>query len=105
MPTTPEASSLSGVNKEADEITHSLRDFSTVATLEMPTAGHVLQVLPAYSIAHFACHGVCEINPADSHLLLLKGKEVDKLRAKDVAALKLPEARLAYLSACVKPCR
>ena len=53
-------------------------------------------------IAHFACHGVSQINPGDSHLLLLKehAEEVDKLRAKDIAALNLPAARLAYLSAC-----
>lgn len=47
------------------------------------------------------------VNPADSHLLLLKEpalntytEEVDQLRVKDIAALKLPTARLAYLSAC-----
>jgi len=102
MPTTPGASPLSGVTKEADEIKHSLRDFSTVETLERPPAERILQLLPRYSIAHFSCHGFSELNPADSHLLLLKDgtDEVDKLRVKDIAALKLPEARLAYLSAC-----
>ena len=102
MPTTPGQSSLPGVTKEADEIAHSLRDFSTVQTLKSPAAGRVLDVLPGYSIVHFACHGVSEINPADSHLLLLKeyAPEVDMLRVKDIAALKLPAARLAYLSAC-----
>ena len=74
---------------------------STVETLETPTAECVLQALSGYSIAHFACHGVSSINPAHSHLLLLKGTgDVDKLRVKDIAALKLPTARLAYLSAC-----
>jgi len=105
MPTTPGAGSLSGVAKEADGIKH---NFSTVETLERPSAAHVLQLLPGFSIAHFACHGVSDINPADSHLLLLKEsilhdvrtEEVDKLRVKDIAALKLPAARLAYLSAC-----
>ena len=76
-----------------------LRHFSTVKILERPTAQRVLQELPGYSIAHYACH---EINPADSHLLLLKedAEKVDQLRVKDIAALKLPGARLAFLSAC-----
>jgi len=101
MPTTPGESSLSATN-EADEIKHSLQDFSTVETLERPTAEHVLQVLPRYSIAHFACHGVSLRNPAESHLLLLQAhtEDVDKLCVKDIASLKLPKARLAYLSAC-----
>jgi len=101
MPTTPGESPL-GVSEEAGQITHSLRNFSAVETLERPTAERVLQALPRYHIAHFACHGVSSINPADSHLLLLKARteEVDKLRVKDIAALKLPAAWLAYLSAC-----
>ena len=101
MPTTPGESPL-GVNREAEGITQNLRDFSTVESLESPSAAYVLQHLPSYSIAHFACHGVSSINPADSHLLLLRDhtEQVDKLRVKDIAALKLPAARLAYLSAC-----
>jgi len=107
MPTAPGEGSLPGVAKEADDIKHTLQDFSTVETLERPTAEGVLQALSGYSIAHFACHGVSSINPADSHLLLLKAptlddglEEVDELRVKDIAGLKLPIARLAYLSAC-----
>jgi len=84
---------------------------STVDTLERPTADRVLQALPGYSIAHFACHGVSSTNPTNSHHLLLKEsisrshddlctEEADELRAKDIAPLKLPAARLAYLSAC-----
>ena len=99
---TPGASSLSGVAKEADGIKKNLRSFGTLETLEKPSAERVLQIISGYSIAHFACHGVSEINPADSHLLLHKEhtEEVDKLCVKDIVALKLPAARLAYLSAC-----
>ena len=104
MPSTPGASPLSGVTTEADGIKENLRNSSTVVTLERPSAEHVLQELPGHSIAHFACHGVSELNPAHSHLLLLKERtlpeEADKLRVKDIAALKLPSARVAYLSAC-----
>jgi len=99
MPTIPGATALSAA-KEADAIKYSLPDCGAVETLERPTAERVLQALPGYSIAHFACHGVSLINPADSHLLLVKEEEVDKLQVKDIAALKLPSARLAYLSAC-----
>jgi len=103
MPTTPGKSCLSGVTGEAEDIKYSLQDISTVETLEQPNVECVLQALPGYSIVHFACHGVSSSNPADSHLLLLNGTgEVDKLRVKDIAALKLlgTPARLAYLSAC-----
>ncbi|KAF8423527.1 CHAT domain-containing protein [Tirmania nivea] len=111
MPTTPGAGSLAGVIKEADKIKHTLCDraFSAIDVLEKPTAERVLQALPGCNVTHFACHGLSSINPADSHLLLLKEsishdglctEEVDKLRVKDIAALKLPAARLAYLSAC-----
>jgi len=101
MPTTPGEDPLSGVLAEADGIRHCLRDFGQVVTLERPTAKCVLEALPQYGIAHFACHGVCEINPAESHLLLKQYTEqIDKLRVKDITALKLPLARLAYLSAC-----
>ena len=99
MPTTPGASSLTGVTEESDGIGE---DFTTIEILERPSAERVLQVLPSYPIAHFACHGVSEMNPAESHLLLLGERtlaEVDKLRVKDIAALKLPLGRLAYLSA------
>ena len=102
MPTTPGACTLSGVTQEADEIK---QKFSIVETLERPTAERVLQALPGYSITHFACHGISSTNPADSHLVLRKEshdgtEEVDKLCVKDIAALNLPAARLAYLSAC-----
>ena len=109
MPTTPGEGPLSDVTKEADEIKRSLQNFRTVEILEQPMAECVLQALPGYSMAHFACHGISSTNPADSHLLLLKAsrssagvytEEVDKLRVKDIAALKLPAPRLAYLSAC-----
>jgi len=103
MPTTPGESSLRGVTEEADAIKPSLGGFSIVDALKRPTAGCVLQalVVPGYSIAHFACHGVSSTNPANSHLLLLKEsiphdglctEEVDRLRVKDIAALKLSVA-------------
>ena len=75
MPTTPGQSSLSGVTQEADEINHNLGEYTTVETLYRPSAERVLRALPGYAIAHFACHGVSKINPADSHLILLKERK------------------------------
>ena len=71
MPTTPGESPLSGVIAEAEGIVRCRQD-KTVVTLELPTAEQVLEALPGYGIAHFACHGVSSSNPAESHLLLFK---------------------------------
>ncbi|KAF8419809.1 hypothetical protein BGX38DRAFT_1308392 [Terfezia claveryi] len=84
MPTTPGARSLSGVSREADELTkYSLPDFSKVEILRIqrPTAERaVLQIIIFY---------------------FLKGiGDIDKLRVKDIAALNYSALRLAYLSAC-----
>ena len=101
MPTTPGETPLNAT-KEVDEIKHSFRDSVTIEILERPTSEHVLQVLPRYNIVHFACHGVSSKNPAESYLALVKEctEEVDTLCVQRIAALNLPSARLAYLSAC-----
>jgi CHAT domain-containing protein len=46
--------------------------------------------------AHFSCHGIPEPDPAESHLLLTDGP----LPVRFIADLELPNAYLAYLSAC-----
>ncbi|KAF8432058.1 CHAT domain-containing protein [Terfezia claveryi] len=94
-------SPLGGVTKEANRNKESLGHFSAVETLERPCTEHVLQALSRHSIAHFACHGLHQSTPQTESILHdLYRKEVDKLRVEDIAALKLPKARLAYLSAC-----
>ena len=108
MSTTPGNGSLD-VGNEATKI-RSISSLKIVHTLTKPTAKQVPNALPSHSIAHFACHGVSLSNPADSHLLLLKqsissdgvhkDEEVDRLYVKDIAALKLQAAKIAYLSAC-----
>lgn len=52
--------------------------------------------LDSASWAHFACHGAVEQDPADSHLALWDGP----LPVREIAALDLGDAHLAYLSAC-----
>ncbi|RPA90775.1 hypothetical protein L873DRAFT_1820491 [Choiromyces venosus 120613-1] len=73
-----------------------------ITVLSNPTPAEVLKQVQHYDIAHFACHGVSDINPSDSHLILLTpdGNNADKLLARDISSLNTPGAQLAYLSAC-----
>ena len=56
----------------------------------------VLGHLPHVSIAHFACHGVQDRDPLESALLLNDGR----LDIATIMKLPLPNASLAFLSAC-----
>ncbi|WP_229402338.1 CHAT domain-containing protein [Micromonospora okii] len=61
------------------------------------TAGRVLAGMADATWAHFACHAVVDTSSqADSGLLLHDAT----LRLPDIGGLRLPEAELAYLSAC-----
>lgn len=61
------------------------------------TTGTVREALASAGVAHFACHGVAELDsPLDSRLLLA-GE--DDLRLRDLLAMRL-RLRLAVLSAC-----
>ncbi|KAK6513473.1 hypothetical protein TWF281_005097 [Arthrobotrys megalospora] len=71
----------------------------------------VLYHLENSSIMHFACHGISigfepPKSPSDSYLLLKGTKEDlgnecnEKLTIDDLASVRNPSARLAYLSAC-----
>ena len=56
----------------------------------------VLSHLPRASIAHFACHGIQDgFNPLESTLLL-----DGQLKVSTIMAQSLPNASLAFLSAC-----
>ncbi|WP_329173006.1 CHAT domain-containing protein [Streptomyces sp. NBC_01477] len=57
----------------------------------------VLDGLGTSAWAHFACHSISDAeHPSDSCLRLSDGD----LRVRDIAALRLPAASVAYLSAC-----
>ena len=61
------------------------------------SAAEVLSHLPTASFAHFGCHGLqVPIRPLDSALLLEDGK----LTMSDIIKCHMPNASLAYLSAC-----
>ncbi|KAF9027639.1 hypothetical protein BDZ89DRAFT_797783 [Hymenopellis radicata] len=62
------------------------------------TASRVLNELKTANWAHFACHGVQNTeSPTQSALLLADGS---RLLLTDIAAVDLPRAELAFLSAC-----
>jgi CHAT domain-containing protein len=69
-----------------------------LGTAEEPTSiEKVLHHLSNVSIAHFACHGVQNLrSPLDSALLLSDGH----LKVSKIMQLAMPNASLAYLSAC-----
>jgi tetratricopeptide (TPR) repeat protein len=66
----------------------------------VPTKAAVLARLPRCAIAHFACHGLTNLNDPSQSRLLLSDHESDPLTVGSLAAVNLEHARLAYLSAC-----
>jgi CHAT domain-containing protein len=70
----------------------------TLGTKEAPTSvAKVLLELSNASLAHFACHGMQDShNPLESALLL----DDDDLKASMIIERRLPNASLAFLSAC-----
>lgn len=69
------------------------------ASADAPTARRVLDELPSHPIAHFACHGIHDPDPAASRLLLHDHAEAPLTVAR-LAPVNLERAQLAYLSAC-----
>lgn len=110
MPTTPERDDLPGVRAEAATVTARLPgsvlleepdDPSQAMPQTLPTRANVESHLLQCAIAHFACHGdIDPANPSQS-LLLLHDHDHRPLTVARIAALRLGDARLAYLSACL----
>jgi len=71
---------------------------STTLSENGATRDTVLQSLSTAHVAHFSCHGVMNWQEADHAGLLMANDEW--IQVADVAALDLPVARLATLSAC-----
>ena len=62
------------------------------------TRDEVLRAMPNCNVLHFACHGHAEIsNPLESYLCVAHNS---KLTLRDLMESKLPNIRLAVLSAC-----
>lgn len=60
----------------------------------------VLDALPDHRWTHFACHAVSTADGAEAGQLMLHDHARDPLTVTDLARLRLPDAELAYLSAC-----
>ncbi|RPA88501.1 hypothetical protein L873DRAFT_1849689 [Choiromyces venosus 120613-1] len=103
MPETPGATNLPGVLQEVQYIYDSTsKSAIKITVLSNPTPAEVLKQVQHHDIVHFACHGVSDFNPSNSHLVLLTpdGTNADKLPVRDISSLNTPGAQLAYLSAC-----
>ena len=106
MPSTPEHSSLPGVEEEKLAIQRITTDICKIKALKSPTAEHVLNDMSEFDIVHFACHGCADPkDPSNSHLMLQKsgpsGPVIDKLTVSDISNKNtLGRTWIAYLSAC-----
>jgi len=95
-PAVPGTRNLDGVTAEAAMVTDLI---PSAYLLPNPTAEAVLDALPRYPVAHFACHGYADwADPAASRLIL-PGSQPQTLTVADISALHLTSS-LAYLSAC-----
>ncbi|MBL7487606.1 CHAT domain-containing protein [Frankia sp. AgW1.1] len=97
MPHTPGASDLPGAETEANSLRARFPGHVDVVTGELVSRQTVLDLLPAVRWAHFACHGATDLaDPSMSRLLLAD----QPLTVLDISKLRLPDAQLAFLSAC-----
>lgn len=92
---TREVEDIMAVVKENSHHTATVR-------LDSPSVALVLAELPSFHAIHFACHGVSDRNPSNSHLLLLGDTPLQsgKLTVKAISAMNIKNAQMAYLSAC-----
>ncbi len=99
MPQTRGAADLPGAEREAELLTGR---FPRARVLAGPRATRdtIMRELAGNAVAHFACHAQGDpANPAASRLLVHDHAE-NPLTVLDVSRLRLPYARLAFLSAC-----
>ncbi|KAI9683056.1 MAG: hypothetical protein M1822_006251 [Bathelium mastoideum] len=107
MATTPGASDLPGTKQEKEAVEAAVGVSITVQALAQPDVAKVVQHMGSCNIVHFACHGVSNpTDPSESGLLLesiganVANPEVDILSVRRVSEVQLPQAEIAYLSAC-----
>ena len=100
QPQTPNLPALPGTLKELTLLRgraheHNVEVKALVGDEATPTT--VKNTMGDYSIVHFACHGIQDRqSPLDSGLALKDGL----LKLSDLMYTKLPNARIAFLSAC-----
>jgi tetratricopeptide (TPR) repeat protein len=99
MPTTPDLPDLPHVRTETAMLAGRFPG-ATVLRGEQAVRAAVLDALPRHAWVHFACHAVSAADAAADGHLVLHDHATAPLTVADIARLRLPEAQLAYLSAC-----
>ncbi|MEU1536212.1 CHAT domain-containing protein [Streptomyces fagopyri] len=89
---------LEGVREEAALLAR--RPGARLLLAEDAVRRSVLEALPRHPWVHFACHAVGVLSGAASGHLVLHDHVTAPLTLSDIARLRLPDAELAYLSAC-----
>jgi tetratricopeptide (TPR) repeat protein len=99
MPQTPDASLLQSADEECDALERLLPD---AVTLTGPAATYetVTKALLRSAVVHFICHGVSDLRGRAYGRLLLHDHQNHTFTVADVSRLDIPQADLAYLSAC-----
>lgn len=64
------------------------------------TVEAVKERLPHHPVVHFACHGIRDPEDPGASRFLLSAADGGALTVRDLVGLRLPAARLAYLSVC-----
>ncbi|WP_203786625.1 CHAT domain-containing tetratricopeptide repeat protein [Paractinoplanes rishiriensis] len=90
---------LPGVTDEIAALQKLVPD-ATVFSGPTVTADAILAMLPQHAWAHFACHGVSDATDPSESRLAIHPDDASQLTVRDVAQLRLTDARLAFLSAC-----
>ncbi|MFI8090201.1 CHAT domain-containing protein [Streptomyces sp. NPDC086080] len=90
---------LPGARREAE---HLARTLPGAALLADTSATHsaVVSALHRHAHAHFACHALGDLEHPSGSRLVLHDHTEHPLTVRDLARLRLPSVRLAYLSAC-----
>ncbi|MFF1700148.1 CHAT domain-containing protein [Streptomyces sp. NPDC058257] len=90
---------LPGARREADHLARLLPRATLLADASA-THSAVVSALPRHAYAHFACHALGDLERASGSRLVLHDHTERPLTVRDLARLRLPSVRLAYLSAC-----
>ncbi|MFJ5775316.1 CHAT domain-containing protein [Streptomyces sp. NPDC093094] len=90
---------LPGARREADRLTRVLPGASLLAD-SSATHSAVVAALHRNAHVHFACHALGDLERPSGSRLVLHDHLERPLTVRDLARLRLPSVRLAYLSAC-----
>lgn len=90
---------MPGARREAGHLARLLPG-STLLADASATHSAVVSALPRHAYAHFACHALGDLERSSGSRLVLHDHTERPLTVRDLARLRLPSVKLAYLSAC-----